>query len=395
LMYTSCGWFFDELSGIETVQVMRYAARAIQLWKDLSGEDLEPGFLEVLREAKSNVPGHGDGAGIYGKFARPVMVDLKKTAVHYAVSSLFEDYGERAAIYCYDVLQKDYRRADAGRAKLAIGRALVVSSVTRESEDVSFAVLHLGNHALNGGVRTFQGDEAYGAMKQSISAAFESGDFADIVRLMDRHFGVNSYSIRDLFRDEQRKVLGLLIGSTLEEFESSYRRIYDDSRVLMGFLRETGMPLPKAFSAAAEFILNADLLTAFAGDSADLERLRQIVDEMKRWDASADPVNTEFAVRRQLERMMERVAGGAGNAGLLSELAETTRLLRSVPVDVVYWKVQNAYFRMAKTAYPSFVSLASSGNEAAQEWVESFRCLGEQLFFNTGAVLVAAEGGNQ
>ena len=46
LMFTSCGWFFSELSGIETVQVLKYAARAIQLARDLVGLDLEPD-LEV------------------------------------------------------------------------------------------------------------------------------------------------------------------------------------------------------------------------------------------------------------------------------------------------------------------------------------------------------------
>jgi alpha-amylase/alpha-mannosidase (GH57 family) len=392
LMYTSCGWFFDELSGIETVQVMQYAARAIQLWEGLSGEDLEPGFLASLRDAKSNIAEFGNGERVYEKFVRPVKVDLMKTSVHYAVSSLFEDYGDRTAIYCYDVLREDYQRVDAGRTKLALGRASVVSAITKASELVSFAVLHLGNHALNGGVRTFQGDEAYRAMKQEISTAFESGDFAGVVRLMDKYFGVNNYSLRDLFRDEQRKVLNLLIGNTLEDYESSYRRMYDDSRVLMGFLRETGMPLPKAFFAAAEFILNADMQKAFSGDSVDLGRLRTIADDMKRWGVAADPVNTEFTVRHRLERMMEQLSGNPGDADLLRDLAEAVRLLQSVPVDIMYWQTQNVYFRLAKTTYSELSARASSGDRAAQAWVESFTGLGEALNFNTGAVLVAAGG---
>ena len=395
LMYTSCGWFFDELSGIETVQVIQYAARAIQLWEGLSGENLEPGFLDALKEAKSNVPLQGDGARVYEKFVRPVKVDLKKTAVHYAVSSLFEDYGDRTGIYCYDVLREDYQRTDAGRTKLAVGRASVISGITKESERVSFAVLHLGNHALNGGVREFQGDEAYAAMKAEIAAAFASGDFADVVRLMDKYFGVNNYSIRDLFLDEQRKVLHLLIVNTLEGFEASYRHMYDDSRALMGFLRETGMPLPKAFLAAAEFILNADMQKVFAEEAVNLERLKTVVEEMKRWDVVADPLNTEFTVRQRLERMTDRLAGNPGDTALLRELAEAVTLLRSVPVDVVYWQVQNAYYRMAKTAYPEFASRASAGDEAAQAWVETFKILGEQLLFNSGAVLIKTEGGNQ
>jgi alpha-amylase/alpha-mannosidase (GH57 family) len=393
LMYTSCGWFFDELSGIETVQVMQYAARAIQLWESLSGENLEPGLLAVLGEAKSNIASHGDGGRVYEKFVRPVAVDLKKTAVHYAVSSLFEDYGDRTAIHCYDVLREDYQKADAGRTKLAVGRASVVSGVTYESERVSFAVLHLGNHALNGGVRAFQGDAQYQAMKQEITAAFEAGDLADIVRLMDKHFGVNNYSLRDLFRDEQRKVLNQLIGNTLEDFESSYRRMYDDSRVLMGFLRDSRIPLPKAYLAAAEFILNADMQKAFTEGTPELERLRSIVDEMKRWGVAADPVNTEFAARRGLERMMDRLASNPEDSELLQALAGAVEALRSVPMDVVYWQVQNRYFETAKKVHAGFAGRADAGAHGAREWVEAFTRLGGALFFNTDAVLVKAGGG--
>src|SRR5262249_37267355 len=74
LMYTSCGWFFDELSGIETVQVLQYAARALQLAEQAFGRSIEPRFLERLEAAKSNLPEHGDGRRIYEKFVRPAMV---------------------------------------------------------------------------------------------------------------------------------------------------------------------------------------------------------------------------------------------------------------------------------------------------------------------------------
>jgi alpha-amylase/alpha-mannosidase (GH57 family) len=387
LMYTSCGWFFDELSGIETVQVIKYAARAIQIWEGLSGENLEPFFLRDLEEAKSNIAEFGNGARIYEKFVRPVKIDLKQTAVHYAVSSLFEDYTDRTAIYCYDILREDYEKMDAGRAKLAIGRASVFSTITKELEDVSFAVLYLGNHALNGGVREFQGEDEYQAMQEEITAAFWSGDFTAILRLMDKHFGVNNYSIRDLFRDEQRKVLNLLIGSTMESFEASYRRIYDDSRALMGFLQETSMPLPKAFLSAAELILNSDIQKAFAEDGVDLERLKTVVDEMKRWGVTLDPMKTEFAVRHHLERMMDRLVGNPEDTGLLRDVSEAVSLLKSVPVDFVVWRVQNAYFQIAKGSYPRLASRTSAGDEAAQEWIKTFRNLGEQLNFNTVAVL--------
>src|SRR5690606_24503949 len=103
LMYTSCGWFFDELSGIETVQVIQYAGRVVQLAQDLFPEDLESPFLERLERAKSNMPEHRDGHHIYAKYVKPAIIDLTKVAAHFAASTLFENYQAQDAIYCYDV----------------------------------------------------------------------------------------------------------------------------------------------------------------------------------------------------------------------------------------------------------------------------------------------------
>jgi alpha-amylase/alpha-mannosidase (GH57 family) len=124
LMYTSCGWFFDELSGIETVQVMQYAARVLQLARETAGLDLEAEFLKRLSEAKSNLPELGDGARIYNRWIKPAMVDLCKVGAHFAISSVF-DGDHVIPQFCYDIKPLDYRQAESGAAKLALGRAQI------------------------------------------------------------------------------------------------------------------------------------------------------------------------------------------------------------------------------------------------------------------------------
>lgn len=54
LMYTSCGWFFDDIGGLEAVLVLRHAGRVISLARRALGPDLEPGFLSMLERARSN-----------------------------------------------------------------------------------------------------------------------------------------------------------------------------------------------------------------------------------------------------------------------------------------------------------------------------------------------------
>src|SRR5262249_38381774 len=185
LMYTSCGWFFDEISGIESVQVIQYAGRVLQLAKAVTGEDLEPEFLKRLAEAKSNIPELGDGARIYEMFVKPAIVDLRKVAAHFAISSLFEACNDGAPKFCYDIRIQDYQRFDSGQAKLGLGRITVTSHITRESSELTFAVVHIGDQVLHAGVGSFDDQQDYSELIKEISVAFAAGNIPETLRLLD------------------------------------------------------------------------------------------------------------------------------------------------------------------------------------------------------------------
>jgi len=387
LMYTSCGWFFDELSGIETVQILQYAGRALQLAEEFGPAGLEPKFKERLSMAQSNIDDQGNGADIYERYVKQAVIDLKKVAAHYAVSSLFEDYGDVSRIYSYEITREDYTRSLAGLVKLAIGRVRVVSSLTRIAETVSFCVLHFGGHSLNGGVRTFLGEEAYHAMKTEVETAFEKGDFTGIVRLMDVHFGMHNYSLLDLFKDEQRNILRILTDSVIDEFVERYRDIYERNRIMMGFLRTTGMPVPRAFLNAAEYVLNYDLWNALHEEPINIAGAREILSEITRWGADVDAVRIEFFVRHKLEAVMGQFMREPSNLELLLEIRRVTEFLGTLPGEVNLWEIQNMFFALVRTAYEEFRRKSEAGDPAAVRWVESFRDLGVALAFNIKAVL--------
>lgn len=71
LMYTSCGWFFHDISGIEPVQILKYACRVIEIMVQLGFPSPRRRFLEILAEAKSNRPEMGNGADIYERLVEP------------------------------------------------------------------------------------------------------------------------------------------------------------------------------------------------------------------------------------------------------------------------------------------------------------------------------------
>ena len=387
LMYTSCGWFFDELSGIETIQILKYAARAIQLAMELSEGDIEPAFLEKLGKAKSNIQEYGDGAAIYEKFVKPAMVDLKKVAVHYAVSSVIEEYPEDVDVFSYNVQRKDRQPIHSGGKKLDIGKITVVSKITGDAEDISYCILYLGGHIFHGGVRSFLGDQQYGTMKHDITSAFEQGDVASIIHLMDTHFGMHNYSLVHLFLDKQREVLRVILRETIEDYERVYQKIFDNDRILMGFLQETGLPVPKVFIAAAEHALLSSIKNEFQKDDIDLERIGAIVKEIKKWKVPFDPADAELIVRHRLEGFMTELADDHVNPPLLMRIQGIIELLRSIPVDIDYWTIQNIYYRIAKGALGEFSPRAANSDKGAEAWMDHFRQLGELIYFNVAAVL--------
>ena len=234
----------------------------MQLAQILFDDHREQEFVQRLRQAHSNIPGFGDGAELYEHFVRPAMVDLLGVGAHYAITSLFDGFGEQSTIYCYDVDMLDSHVQQSGRASVAVGRARIRSRITREQMPASFGVLHFGDHNLSAGVRRFRGDDEYHAMAQAVSESFGRADLPEALRVLDRHFGGTAYSLKSLFRDEQRRIVSRILETTLAEAEASYRQIYEHHAPLMRFLAGLHTAAPRVLVLTAEFVINGALRRA-------------------------------------------------------------------------------------------------------------------------------------
>jgi len=382
LMYTSCGWFFDELSGLETVQVIQYAGRALQLADGLKlAPPLEPEFLERLARAPSNLREHRDGEKIYEEFVKPAMLDLPKVGAHYAISSLFENFGEKNRIYCYTIEQKDARVLSSGKTKLVAGRVNVTSDITWESSEISYGVVHLGDHLITGGVRLFKGEEEYEGTLRAMTEAFENGDFTGLVHTVDNEYGGGSYTLGLLFRDEQRKVMGEILKTAVREAETAYRQLYDNRAPLMHFMAKLDLPPVPILQVAAEFTLNADIRRAFESENLNPPRIQSLLDEAKRVGVSLDKATLEFSFRRRIEAIADRFRENPSSLATLQELDLAVGIARSTPFDVVLWQVQNIYYGSLKTFYEQVRNKTSQIEGDPEQWLQSFRSLGEKLLF--------------
>jgi hypothetical protein len=379
LMYTSCGWFFNEISGIESVQCLQYAGRALQITQDVFGESLHGGFLRILERARSNIPEKRDGARIFAGSVLPAVVDPAKVGAHYAIASLFQPDGVDRSVYCYDVHRIDYHSAQSGRSQLALGRATVASRVTHETADLAFGVLHVGDHNIIGGDRPFLDPDVYQSVVSEITEVYTSGDLLSVIRLLDKHFGGATYSLGSLFRDEQRTILNSILESALDDAEALNRQVYEHSAPMMRFVATLGHPRPAALHRAAELVLNADLRRLLTQDELDSERTQSLLAEAARLGVAFDGSELGFLFKRRLLACARILEADPGDMTLLQSLADAVKLARSLPFAVDLWEVQNIYWNLLHTVYPEVRERAAQDNTIAREWATPFVALGDVL----------------
>ncbi|MGZ4807985.1 MAG: DUF3536 domain-containing protein [Thermoanaerobaculia bacterium] len=377
LMYTSCGWFFSDVSGIETVQVLNYAARVIQLTEKVSGRPLEEAFRNKLDDARSNIAERGTARQIYDREVVPTRLDLGRVAAHYAVVSLFDNFDDDATVYCYRVRRRDFDVFRSGRARMAIASIVVTSLITREEAAFDFAILHLGETELTGGVRAAAPVEDYERAKQSLMDTLGPGGVPAAIRLLDQNFGEMPVSIRSLFRDEQRRIFNVLCNATLQEAESAFRQLHERYDPLMRFHTRLGIPVPKVLQTAAEFDVNLQLRRLLDNHDlpiADIEaRLRESSDENVSLDES-----TLMQLERAIARASDEFREHPEDIERLESFETIVSVVRAMDLRVSLRKPQNEYYEMKATIRPAIAASNGSGTEAGR-WLALFDSLGEKL----------------
>jgi alpha-amylase/alpha-mannosidase (GH57 family) len=380
LMYTSCGWFFDNISGIETVQVMMYAARAMQLCHEVQNWNLEPDFKNMLLNAPTNRRPFANGKEVYEAYVEPARVDLHRVGAHFALSSVFEESSEeKRDIYCYSATIEDFEHVEAGVQVLTTNRTKIRSNITLEEYAVDSAVLYLGDHHLFASVQGRMPDEQFKRIRQELVKAFKKGDSNEVMRLMNVAFDSKNYSLTHLFKDQQRQILNGLLESTWEEIESSFRHIYEHNYAIMAMIRNMNMPLPKALSAPAEFILNEDICTAIQADRIDLNRLRDLAEEAERLSLALDRERLSFEGSHKINNMASIWESTPEDTELLWSIEKGLEILRGLTPEMDLQHAQNVFFTIARHKYPEMRRRAAAADQKAASWVEHFGHLAQRL----------------
>ena len=388
LMYTSCGWFFSEISGIETVQIMKYAARAIQLAAKYTKKNLETKFLEILSEAKSNIPENGTGKDVYEKFVRPSVVTLKQIASLWAISSLYQDFEDEENVYCYIVTRDDYQRIPKGNSTLVIGHIEVQSRITLQKSNLVFALMQYAGGDFHCALKEYSDEEEYVKLKQNLTKIFMADGLTEIIRALDENFGTEYFTLKDIFIEERRKILQILLKGRMDKFAKNYQDMYDEAKGSIYHMQTLGLAVPEEFKIAARYALSKKFneLILNSGGFVDPSVIQEIVGinyEAKAIGIKLDKSSSNKLFAKKIEQNISRLAYSleVQQADVLIELFDYIEKLE-LEIDIA--EAQNTYYTRIFHRIGEIIELSQKSKRASEKrFAQMLLDIGDKLNINT------------
>lgn len=383
LMYTSCGWFFDEISGIESTQILTYAARAIQLAEGLSQKKYEAVFTGILKKAPSNFRQYyGDGRDLYLKRVKPMILELVHVGAHYALSSFFEDYPTSARVHCYNIENLFCECNLLGKGKVCAGKVRVSSALTGEEQMITYAVLYHGGLELEVGVSLLTDENQFLDLVQEIRKVSRTQDLEKVRQIMIDRSQFGPFALANLFKDSQRNVLYQILDTKLEQISASLKQINEFHYPLVKVMRQLHVPLPKMLSSVVQAMVNADIIQILTSPTIDYDALEKLVNEVKDCDLEIDRQAMEYFVKKKIDQIMERLLRRTEDVCPLKEFETMMKAINPLSLDIDYWKAQNQLFSLGKKFYPPMKKRAGRGEETAVEWIKYFELITDYFKLN-------------
>jgi len=253
----------------------------------------------------------------------------------------------------------------------------LTSQLTWDSQEFSFAVLHIGDHNLISGVRQGGREER---CCSAVREAFERNDIPEVIRVLDRDFAEYRYTLRHLFRDEQRMTLSKILDPALRGLESFSRQIFKDNASMIWFMHDVHVPLPKALTCHAAYVANREFFRLLdPGATTDIDKLKKLVECVRRTPLELNSSRIGLLASEKIGILMRQLAASPADLALMKTIDDTIVLLGGLSSDVSLWKAQNTYFSIAQGQYAPMHEKAGAGDMQAKAWIEIFDLLGNHL----------------
>lgn len=365
LAFTSCGWFFDHVDGLEPAQVMAYAVRAAELAGRFGAVGVEPALLRDLEAAHSRQPGAITGREVVERRVLGARFDAARVVAAHDVVAL-ADLGHRAESPGWNVSEIDapisVRRGDL---RLRAGTFRVREATTCEESVLRCAAVHKGGFEVEVAVRPAGDEAAWNEVVGNLSAAVAGGRVAEASAILATIGPVRD--ARDVpSRDDTTLLAERVVAAEVARAEVAHRAVFERCAPVLRALATMGVPPPRALRSASKVVLDADIARAAEADPPDVARIARLVAEARAEDVRLDEGALSLTVQRLIARTASALEADAGDVDRMRRLGELLDLARLLGPHVDISRAQDFVWTVAGPgAEPGIWSRLSDEGRAA------------------------------
>ncbi len=347
-MFTSCGWFFDDLAGLEPVQNLRFAARALQLAQELNGGGWETELIDTLARAHSNRPEQGSGADIWRRRVAPARVGPERVCAHAAISGVMGEAPPPQRLFIYDLVSSGHHHRSGLGLQVSWGRLSVSHRRLGETHQLAYAALHPGGHEFQARVATAPPDWDPHAMDDPLEPLLRLLDFNGIQALFASSLGGREYSLGDLFLEGRRALALEVLERTLAQEWDAARTTFQNRRETMLFLKKLNVPLPLVLESLARAVLAGELISGLARgpQAAPLDGLSALARQARELGLDLQGPRLVRALEEALERQLTALLAAPDDSAACSRALGLLDLASALEAELDLWAVQNLFYEL-------------------------------------------------
>jgi hypothetical protein len=361
VMQTSCAWFFDDIADPEAVQILRNAARAVQLARDWTGTMLEPVFMDRLSAIKGNRPEYPDGGTVYRECVIPLVLDQKK---------------EIASLALIDVVSgmPGVCNTDASPMEfLSCGELFSSHDLSISGRPVRYCFLASGTSAALGlsftpspPVTRISADLLRTVRKKGYSAGIKrlSSSFPLVFTHADLPPAGKELALRSQFL----KISGAFneaAGDLLDRYTGLPDKDHKPA------------PFPDCVSRLACFVLHSRVERVFTSPVSTAEDLQDLATAISHWGITLPQRPLHEPSGQFMKRLMEEWASHPEDSGRLTAVKNSLSLLHTINISPPLWYLQNLFIAV-RDGSGRFFNLGEHGGD----WWKEFQALGRILGVN-------------
>jgi len=357
LMYTSCGWFFWDLAGLETVQILRYAARAMDLLAELDEKPPIDEFLDALGHAESNQPGEGTGRDVWERHVVPTRVDAARVVAHVALADLLEGKRPGGRLAVFDVRPVEHVHVSRGAITLCAGTVDVMHRRTRRCTRHAYAAVHLGGLEVTGAVRDADPSRDHGDLR-AVHAAFDGGErVTTLLRMIGDAFGPSEFGLEAALPDAAEQIVAGAARALEERFAAESERLFAENRATFRSLTTAGFALPDELRTAVQVAVDRRLETELWRSAHD--EAIAVAQEAIEAGLRTDGPRARDALDHSIADAVIRVVGGDDTA--VATALSLLRLAATLGISIDLRRVQEVLYDALRTkATPSLTVLGAA-----------------------------------